>query len=199
MLGQREQGFSFWIVQRRGDGALLGFCGFKRGTVDPILGEMEIGWRFREDAWGQGYAREAASACLDWAWANVDCERIFAITVMGNAPSWGLMQRLGMRRREDLDFDHPNFPPDHPLAPHITYEIELGGAEREARKQDLRERLLPRFARRGASFSNSSLRSIRKARPQRQFRFSLSSAVTLENSFLVLRWPRRSAIGICGN
>jgi RimJ/RimL family protein N-acetyltransferase len=124
MLGQREYGFSFWIAQRRSDDALLGFCGFKRGTVGPILGEMEIGWRFREDVWGQGYAREAASACLDWAWARAQCERIFAITVMSNTPSWGLMLRLGMRRREDLDFHHPNFPPDHPLAPHITYEIE---------------------------------------------------------------------------
>jgi RimJ/RimL family protein N-acetyltransferase len=124
MRSQRECGFSFWIVQRREDGALLGFCGFKRGTVGPIIGEMEIGWRLREDAWGRGYAREAAGACLDWAWANLDCEKIFAITVMGNVPSWGLMQRLGMTRRADLDFDHPNFPPDHPLAPHITYEIE---------------------------------------------------------------------------
>ncbi len=123
MTGQREQGFSFWIVERRSDRALLGFCGFKRGTVNPIMGEMEIGWRFRQDAWGQGYAREAAQACLDWAWANVDCERIFAITVLGNAPSWGLMRRLGMTRREDMDFNHPNFAPEHPLAPHITYEI----------------------------------------------------------------------------
>jgi RimJ/RimL family protein N-acetyltransferase len=123
LLCQREHGFSFWIVQRREDGALLGFCGFKRGTVGPILGEMEVGWRLRQDAWGQGYAREAAQACLDWAWRNLDCERIFAITVTGNISSWGLMQRLGMTRRADLDFAHPNYPPEHPLAPHITYEI----------------------------------------------------------------------------
>jgi RimJ/RimL family protein N-acetyltransferase len=123
LRSQREQGFSFWIVERRSDRALLGFCGFKRGTVAPILGEMEIGWRLRQDAWGHGYAREAAGACLDWAWRNLDCAKIFAITVMGNTSSWGLMRRLGMTRRGDLDFDHPNFAPDHPLAPHITYEI----------------------------------------------------------------------------
>jgi RimJ/RimL family protein N-acetyltransferase len=123
MASQREQGFSFWIVERRSDRALLGFCGFKRGTVDPIVGEMEVGWRFRRDAWGQGYAREAAQACLDWAWANVDCRKIFAITVPGNEASWGLMLRLGMTRRDDLDFNHPNFPPEHSLAPHVTYEI----------------------------------------------------------------------------
>jgi len=123
-LSQRENGFSFWSVRRREDDALLGICGFKRGTLDHILGEMEIGWRLREDAWGQGYAREAAGACLDWAWRNTGCARVFAVTVLANRASWGLMERLGMRRRPDMDFGHPNFPDGHPLRPHITYEVE---------------------------------------------------------------------------
>ena len=120
---QRENGFCFWLVERRQDRARLGLCGFKRGTVDPILGAMEIGWRFRQDVWGQGYAREAASACLDWGWRNVADNRIVAITVEANRASWGLMERLGMRRNRALDFDHPNYAPDHPCAPHITYEV----------------------------------------------------------------------------
>ncbi len=67
---QETEGFCFWLAERRADGALLGFCGFKRGSMGPITGELEIGWRFREDVWGNGYAREAARACLDWAWAK---------------------------------------------------------------------------------------------------------------------------------
>lgn len=124
MASARVHGFCFWLMERRADRALLGFCGLRIGTAGPVTGEMEIGWRLREDAWGQGYAREAAQASLDWAWRNRDCERIFAITVPGNRPSWGLMERLGMRRRADLDFDHPNFAPGHPLCAHITYCIE---------------------------------------------------------------------------
>jgi RimJ/RimL family protein N-acetyltransferase len=50
-------------------------------------------------------------------------DRIVAITVMANSPSWGLMERLGMRRNPMLDFDHPNFAPGDPLRPHIAYEI----------------------------------------------------------------------------
>jgi RimJ/RimL family protein N-acetyltransferase len=118
-----DDGFCFWILERRQDGAILGICGLKRGTVEPIMDEIEIGWRLREDCWGQGYAREAAEASLAWAWANLACAKIFAITVPGNARSWGLMERLGMRRRRDLDFAHPNFAADHPLSAHITYEI----------------------------------------------------------------------------
>jgi RimJ/RimL family protein N-acetyltransferase len=62
---QRDLGFTFWIVERQDDSAILGFCGLKRANApgaEAIAGDFEIGWRLREDAWGQGYAREAALA-----------------------------------------------------------------------------------------------------------------------------------------
>jgi hypothetical protein len=34
------------------------------------------------------------------------------------------MERLGMVRRPDLDFDHPRFPIGHPLSRHVTYVAE---------------------------------------------------------------------------
>ncbi|HEY1612857.1 MAG TPA: GNAT family N-acetyltransferase [Rhizomicrobium sp.] len=120
---QAKNGFSFWIVERRSDGALLGFCGLKVGTEASIAGEIEIGWRLREDAWGQGYAREAAQASLAWAWENLSCNRVVAVTIKENTPSWGLMERLGMRRTPELDFEHPEFPADNPVRYHIAYVI----------------------------------------------------------------------------
>ena len=124
---QRDNGFCLWLMERRRDHALLGLCGLKLGTVGPIDGEIEIGWRIAEEAWGQGYAREAASASLDWAWAKLARSRIFAVTVAANTRSWGLMERLGMQRHRDLDFDHPTYTEGHPLRPHITYVIERPG------------------------------------------------------------------------
>ena len=121
---QAEYGICFWIVERKSDHAILGFCGLEPGTVGAIAGEIEIGWRLREDAWGQGYAKEAAQACLDWGWANLAADRIVAITVPANTASWGLMVALGMTRRADLDFGHPLFEPGHPLHRHITYVAE---------------------------------------------------------------------------
>ncbi len=127
---QEERGFTFWVVERKADGAFLGFCGLKiaddlNGT---IFGETEIGWRFREDSWGQGYAKEAACASLDHAFDVLKADRVFAITFNQNEGSWGLMKRLGMRRREDLDYDDPRF---GDLNPTIVYEI--GRAEWQAR------------------------------------------------------------------
>lgn len=119
-----EIGCCFWAVERKADGAFLGFCGIKPGAADtPIEGRMEIGWRFAARHWGRGYAREAAQACLGWAWANTPEDSVWAITNIGNARSWGLMERLGMRRRPELDFDHPSAHLEPRLVPHITYSI----------------------------------------------------------------------------
>jgi RimJ/RimL family protein N-acetyltransferase len=109
-----RHGHCFWAARRKEDGGhlsgeLLGFCGIKRADApnSPIAGAFEIGWRFREDSWGCGYAREAAIAALDLSFARFGAEEVFAITVPGNAASWGLMRRLGMERRADLDHDDP--------------------------------------------------------------------------------------------
>jgi RimJ/RimL family protein N-acetyltransferase len=123
---QADRGFSFWAIDRKSDGVLLGYCGLRicDDLERPVHGEIEIGWRLREDAWGQGYAREAAEAALGWAWNNLDTDRVVSFTVPANEPSWRLMERLGMVRRADLDFAHPRFAPDHPLSRHITYVAE---------------------------------------------------------------------------
>jgi RimJ/RimL family protein N-acetyltransferase len=104
---QRDFGHTFWIVERISDGALLGFCGLKRvnSVGAPNPGDFEIGWRLREDAWGQGYAKEAATASMDLAFDRYDAPFVVALTVNQNVSSVGLMKRLGMRRRTDLDFE----------------------------------------------------------------------------------------------
>jgi RimJ/RimL family protein N-acetyltransferase len=103
---QAARGHCYWAIERAADGAFLGYCGL-RVAEDPgaaIDGEIEIGWRLREDAWGQGYALEAARASLAWGSANLSADRIVAITNVGNIGCLKLIERLGMQRREELDF-----------------------------------------------------------------------------------------------
>jgi RimJ/RimL family protein N-acetyltransferase len=117
-------GFCFWAVERKSDGEILGFCGLKRADApgSSVTGAMEIGWRLREDAWGQGYAKEAATAALDAAFSRFGADEVVALTVIANAGSWGLMKRLGMRRREELDYADTRFEP--PIRDHILYSID---------------------------------------------------------------------------
>ena len=124
---QRDFGHTFWIVERRSDRALLGFCGLKRVNApggEALHGQFEIGWRLREDAWGQGYAKEAAIASLDLAFDRHDAPFVIALTVAGNAASQGLMRRLGMIRRPDLDFIDTRFDRTGELNPSIVHRID---------------------------------------------------------------------------
>lgn len=122
---QAANGYTFWALERREDRRFLGFCGLKLGALDtPIEGQVEIGWRLVGDEWGKGYAREAAQASLDWAWANLSADAVLAITARTNSRSWGLMERLGMRRIASADFDHPQVAVDSPLRPHIVYRAD---------------------------------------------------------------------------
>lgn len=123
---ERDFGFTFWIVERRSDGEILGFCGLKRANApggEAIAGEVEIGWRLREDAWGQGYAKESAIASLDLAFERFAAPQVVALTAEQNVTSQGLMKRLGMRRREDLDYVDTRFPPDSDYNPHVVFSM----------------------------------------------------------------------------
>jgi len=127
---QHDFGFTFWIAERKADGEILGFCGLKRANApggDKIAGEIEIGWRLREDAWGRGIAKEAAIASLDLAFNRFAAPRVVAVTALGNLPSQGLMTRLGMMRREELDFIDQRFPADSEVNPQVVFAIEAAG------------------------------------------------------------------------
>lgn len=88
-----------WAIERADDGAFLGFC----GLTDPAWGgaarpgELEIGWRLRRDAWGHGFATEAARAALHVALAELGAPGVVALVHPDNDRSLGVAERLGMR------------------------------------------------------------------------------------------------------
>jgi RimJ/RimL family protein N-acetyltransferase len=112
--GWEENGFSFLAVVRCDDGLFLGTAGIARIESDAAPVELkravQVGWQLRADYWGQGYAAEAARAIMDFGFdhASVDC--IYSQTSHANRASWRVMEKLGMRRRADLDYDDPNYP-----------------------------------------------------------------------------------------
>lgn len=124
LAAQARDGFCFWAVEQRDDGAFVGFCGLKRVDFAGVLnGTVEIGWRLRRESWGLGLASEAARAVCDWGFAN-GLARIVSFTATGNLASQRVMQRIGMVRRADLDFDHPVLAAGDPLRRHVVYDIE---------------------------------------------------------------------------
>lgn len=130
-----SHGFGLWALERRSDGCFLGFTGLLRVDFNsPITGEVEIGWRLARAFWGEGYAREAAEAALNFGFGQLGLARIVSMTVEANTRSWSLMEKLGMGRAPELDFEHPRLPEGHPLRPHIVYAISAARTTR-ARSQ----------------------------------------------------------------
>ena len=118
-----ETGVGFWALERKSDGAFLGFAGLNQIAHEhlPIFGRWEVGWRLARHAWGQGYASEAGAAALAHGFGRMGLPQILAYTAITNTPSEAVMQRLGMRRAADMDFDHPLIAADRPICRHIVY------------------------------------------------------------------------------
>ncbi len=115
-------GYGFAAIERRSDGALIGMAGLSLFQAPlPWTPATEIGWRLTPAAWGQGYATEAGRAWLAYGFSVLGLDRIVAFTTTTNAASAKVMQRLGMARTPDLDFDHPAIPAGHRLSRHIVY------------------------------------------------------------------------------
>lgn len=119
-----QEGISFLMMIEKETGELVGHCGIKR-VDNPLAhnqGDHEVGWLVREDRWRRGYAKEAMRAVLDWAFGRVGAPHVVALTSESNIPSWTLMEKLGMTRRKDLDFDDPAYPPEDRTT--ILYSLE---------------------------------------------------------------------------
>ncbi len=97
-------GLTRWVVSDH-EGRFLGYCGIVPNPDDHPLGRhYDLGWRLTRNAWGRGYATEAALAALDDAFMRLDVAEVLAYTAPDNARSQAVMGRLGLRRRPDLDF-----------------------------------------------------------------------------------------------
>lgn len=118
-------GLGVWAVEVPGRTAFAGFVGFSQATFDaPHTPCTEIVWRLSREAWGHGYAREAATAALTYAFATRHLEEVLAWTVPMNARSERVMQAIGLVRSPEDDFEHPRLPPGHRLRHHIVYRLD---------------------------------------------------------------------------
>lgn len=86
-------GIGILAVERKSDGAFLGICGLSHEQWYPD--DLQIGWRFFRENWGQGYATEAAVVWRDYAFER-GASRLISISDVPNTRSHKVMQRLGM-------------------------------------------------------------------------------------------------------
>jgi RimJ/RimL family protein N-acetyltransferase len=123
-VGFAARGFGLWALVGSPDGGLIGFTGLSvPGFSAHFTPAVEIGWRLRRSAWGQGLATEAARAALDFGFGRAGLEEVVSFTSLGNVRSQAVMRRLGMTHDRRDDFDHPLVPRGHPLARHVLFRV----------------------------------------------------------------------------
>lgn len=84
----------YWIVEEKATKDFVGWLALKRlDNTDDI----EVGYRFLEEYWGQGLATEGSRCLLAYAFQQLNLPRIVAIALEANKASTRVMEKLGMR------------------------------------------------------------------------------------------------------
>lgn len=117
-------GYGAYVVEQKSDGAFVGFTGFHNFAFDVDFAPgIEILWRLKQEYWGQGYATEAAKACLIYAKEYLPFSTVYSFTSLPNKRSQRVMQKIGMM--PEKTFQHPSVVDGHPLKEHILYKSLL--------------------------------------------------------------------------
>ncbi|WOT03875.1 GNAT family N-acetyltransferase [Shewanella youngdeokensis] len=90
-----EFGYGRWAVEHKADAKVIGFCGPK--YIDEF-NEVELGYRYLPQYWGQGIGYEAGTAALA-KFADYDISEAIALILIGNKASEGVAKKLGMTER----------------------------------------------------------------------------------------------------
>ena len=101
----REWGYGLWAVVLKQTGEMIGQCGVTRQLWN---GEemLEVGYLFRHSHWHQGYATEAARACMEYAFNILGASEVCSIIRDNNIPSQQVALRNGMRKAEGVMVKH---------------------------------------------------------------------------------------------
>ncbi len=87
-------GFGFFMVRERETGRFVGRIGCHHPEGWP---GTEVGWALTHEAQGKGYATEAASACVAFAFDTLGWREVIHCIESANTPSAAVAQRLGAR------------------------------------------------------------------------------------------------------
>lgn len=105
-----SRNFDRWAAIEKSNQKLIGYCGLCKIVVDNEP-EVEIGYRFAREFWGQGFATEAAIAVRDYGFNTLNLSRLIAIIDPANTRSIRVAEKIGMQYEKDVmleGYSHPD-------------------------------------------------------------------------------------------
>lgn len=113
-------GYCYFAVELKSEKKFIGFVGLASQDYGEAGGQFtDIGWRLMKPYWNKGFAKEAASACLDYGFNVIGLKEIKAVAPKVNLPSIALMKRLGMQLEKEII--HPKLDTESILNPCVMY------------------------------------------------------------------------------
>ncbi|MGE5642803.1 MAG: GNAT family N-acetyltransferase [Byssovorax cruenta] len=107
----QRRGFGPYAVVEQSTGDVIGYCGLFYFPDMHGQPEIELGYRLRRAAWGQGYATEAARLVRDYAFHTLHIKRLIALIDPDNVPSIRVAEKIGMHYESEVmleGYDHPD-------------------------------------------------------------------------------------------
>ncbi len=97
----KKYGFGLWAAVLKETGEMIGQCGL---TIQDCAGPelLEVGYLFSKEYWHMGFAIEAARACRDYAFKNLNAPELFSIIRDTNTASQNVARRNGMTLRRNF-------------------------------------------------------------------------------------------------
>ena len=92
-----HHGFGLWAVYKKSTKQIAGLCGLHRSEDG-----LEISYKFFPTIWGEGFAKEATIACLNYGFTMLKDSSIIAITQEANHRSCRLLEAIGMKHAQSF-------------------------------------------------------------------------------------------------
>lgn len=93
---QAELGWSFWAVEDRSSGDLIGDCGLQ--PLEHHGPEVELGYDLHPRAWGRGLGTEAARAAMRHAFGPLGLDHVVAVVKPAHVASQRVLVKAGLHR-----------------------------------------------------------------------------------------------------
>jgi RimJ/RimL family protein N-acetyltransferase len=97
------RGFGMFSVVERSTGTFIGRVGPWQPEGWP---DFEIGWTLRSEYWGRGYATEAASRCITYAFTELQRSHLVSLILPDNLRSIRVAERLGEQLEGTVTLPH---------------------------------------------------------------------------------------------
>lgn len=95
----KEDGFGLWAVILKSTDEMIGQCGLTMQKYNNIQ-VLEVGYLFQKEFWHKGFASEAAIACKEYAFENLNADEVYSIIRDTNIASQNVAGRNGMTLKD---------------------------------------------------------------------------------------------------